>query len=961
MVAQEQRPPSLTPAGPNRPSDVPADYVITPFGYFHPSCVLQLKKGESISKEGMLRHADGSEAKVNACQYSHFRPSGSPASGQASSQQSAITPESGSAEPPAIGHSWIENAGVITSSAYGKEVSTWTVPPIPLMHDGQTIFIFPGFQDAGDGNTSILQPVIGSYDGGPWSMASWNCCLAGTADESNVVAINPGDTIVGTSEMTCAGGSTTCATWNVITEDQTTNQSTELTATPSDGQTFNWAFGGVLEVYNLDQCLDYPPNASVTINNLLYDYNMNEIASPGWVGSGGPASSVQPQCDYGVTTTATETTLTYGTSAPSFGLGISPANGIAVNQGSSANGTLTATDINGFNGSVGISAGMPPNGITTLLSQGASPNTYVLKLSAASTATLTGANPPAFLTLTAAGPGISTQTIPMNVIVNPPLTGGVGTMVNLTDAYNVHAFFNDSAGYPTLNPTNSLDGSGDAYSANQLNPEGLSPMALDLSGVQFNFGVPNQVNAVYGTGTNPISLPNASFDVLQILGTGFGGSQKAQTITVTYTDNTTQSFTQTFDDWGAGPTCTSPTQCTPGESVAVTMPYADTEYAYSRADSIYYLFGYSFALNAAKTVKSLALPNNRNVLVLAATLTNITAAPTFSPAAGTITSPQSVNIADSTAGATIYYTTDGSAPTTSSAVYSSAITVASTETLQALAIASGDAQSAIASATYTLSPPAATPVFMPGTGTYSSPQTVTIADSTPGATIYYTTDGSAPSSSSAVYKSPIAVSSTETLNAIASASNYSASAVADAMYTVPPNFSVTGTAITLAPGATTGNTSTISLTPWGGFTGVVSLSCTLSPAAASDPATCSIPASATISGATAQTVLLTVNTTSATSSLNRPGTFPWGSVGGTALACMFLFGMPARRRKWTSNLLALLMCLFVLGGALGCSGNGGGAGSGVGNPGTTPGAYVVTVTGTSGTITQSGTISISLQ
>ena len=86
IAAQAQRSPSLIPAGPNRPSGVPADFVITPFGYFHPSCILQLRKGESVSKEGMLHHADGSETKVNACQYSHFSSSGSPASAQEKSK-----------------------------------------------------------------------------------------------------------------------------------------------------------------------------------------------------------------------------------------------------------------------------------------------------------------------------------------------------------------------------------------------------------------------------------------------------------------------------------------------------------------------------------------------------------------------------------------------------------------------------------------------------------------------------------------------------------------------------------------------------------------------------------------------------------------------------------------------------------------------------------------------------------
>jgi len=298
VAAQEQPVPALPPAGPNRPAAVPANFVITPFGYFHPSCVLQLKKGESVKNGGVLHHADGSETQVSPCQYPHFGPSGAPASGAGDAHNGTAIQSQEPAVEPAIGHSWIENAGVTTTTAYGKEVSTWTVPPLPLMHDGQTIFFFPGFQDLGDAQTSILQPVIGSYDGGQWTMASWNCCLAGTADESTPVAINPGDTIVGTSEMTCAAGTTSCATWNVITQDQTTKQSTELTATPSDGQTFNWAFAGVLEVYNLDQCLDYPPNASFAISSLLYDDNMNLIPSPNWVPSGVPASSVQPQCNY---------------------------------------------------------------------------------------------------------------------------------------------------------------------------------------------------------------------------------------------------------------------------------------------------------------------------------------------------------------------------------------------------------------------------------------------------------------------------------------------------------------------------------------------------------------------------------------------------------------------------------------------------------------------------------------
>ncbi|HEY4215059.1 MAG TPA: chitobiase/beta-hexosaminidase C-terminal domain-containing protein [Steroidobacteraceae bacterium] len=163
------------------------------------------------------------------------------------------------------------------------------------------------------------------------------------------------------------------------------------------------------------------------------------------------------------------------------------------------------------------------------------------------------------------------------------------------------------------------------------------------------------------------------------------------------------------------------------------------------------------------------------------------ATPTFTPAGGTYTSAQSVSLSDTTSGATIYYTTDGSTPTTASPVYAGAIAVSSTTTIKAIAAASGFTTSAVASATYTINttlPTAATPTFTPAGGTYTSAQSVSLSDTTPGATIYYTTDGSAPTTTSAVYSAPIAVGSTQTLKAIAVASGYTTSAVGSAAYTI---------------------------------------------------------------------------------------------------------------------------------------------------------------------------------
>lgn len=82
-----------------------------------------------------------------------------------------------------------------------------------------------------------------------------------------------------------------------------------------------------------------------------------------------------------------------------------------------------------------------------------------------------------------------------------------------------------------------------------------------------------------------------------------------------------------------------------------------------------------------------------------------TAIPTFGVAPGTYTATQNVTISDSTAGAAIYYTTDGAPPTTSSTLYSGSIAVASSEILQAIAFASNHTVSAVASAAYIINVP----------------------------------------------------------------------------------------------------------------------------------------------------------------------------------------------------------------------------------------------------------------
>lgn len=84
------------------------------------------------------------------------------------------------------------------------------------------------------------------------------------------------------------------------------------------------------------------------------------------------------------------------------------------------------------------------------------------------------------------------------------------------------------------------------------------------------------------------------------------------------------------------------------------------------------------------------------------------AAPTFDPAEGTFTAAQSITISCATEGATIYYTADGTEPTTGNTVYSGPISVSETTTIKAIAVKDGMNKSEVASAAYTITPPATT-------------------------------------------------------------------------------------------------------------------------------------------------------------------------------------------------------------------------------------------------------------
>jgi hypothetical protein len=548
-------------------------------------------------------------------------------------------------------------------------------------------------------------------------------------------------------------------------------------------------------------------------------------------------------------------------------------------------------------------------------------------------------------------------------IINSLGGGGMTSGGQGTTSWNALNWQNvDAANYVTgVEPTNS------AYTGNCVDstsgigglPGGLpnGPTGSDSSGFS-----PNYQGCVGEWTNNPYRYEAARVQLAQALGFAPGGTAPTLTglspssgavgtsVTVTGT-NLSGATAMTF-----GSTPVTPTSST-STTVTATAPTG------------------SGTVNVTVTTSS----GTSNAESFTYT-TTVVATPTFSPGAGTYTSAQTVTISDATSGATIYYTTNGTTPTTSSTVYSSPISVATTETVKALAVKSGYTNSTVGSAAYTITSStssypvtdtfsgtgalssnwtnttasgsygyvplaqaggtvvtsrsgywglatytgvtftndqysqvkfvyhtsglatmatgpcvrmntagngicyfpdqgqmrvlnggtettiivscpvaaagdtvklsvtgttytctdittgatasgtnsaystgnpgilidqqysssyalaqfqadcvptcggtAATPTFSPAAGTYSSAQTVTISDATSGATIYYTTNGTTPTTSSTVYSNPISVAASETVEALAAKSGYTNSAVGSAAYTITSSYPVTDT------------------------------------------------------------------------------------------------------------------------------------------------------------------------
>ncbi len=291
---------------PTKPAQVPNDYVITPFGYFHPSCVQYVDPSEQINTDGDIARADGTVRSVAPCAYPRYTADG--ARIDPNSNELANPPGTG-VRPPEAYNGYLAYITALLTTPVDKMTAYLTVPPAPQTQSGQTVYLFPGLEDYQD-VVSILQPVLGwDADGTSsdkfWSISPWNCCRRGTVYEGPSANVAAGDVLYGT--MTFAAKDDT---WTISFEDTSNSSIPVVTLASRDKQTFDWVFGSALETYGVTECSQLPAG-SVYFTEIQVYVDRKLLADPPWtVNSGGTAGCTETSATI---VSPTEQTINVGT------------------------------------------------------------------------------------------------------------------------------------------------------------------------------------------------------------------------------------------------------------------------------------------------------------------------------------------------------------------------------------------------------------------------------------------------------------------------------------------------------------------------------------------------------------------------------------------------------------------------------------------------------------------------
>jgi hypothetical protein len=201
---------------------------------------------------------------------------------------------------------------------------------------------------------------------------------------------------------------------------------------------------------------------------------------------------------------------------------------------------------------------------------------------------------------------ILTPPVPAAMVARalPSVSLGTSVPVDLTSLFNIVGIAKDHSNY---SPSTSFDGEGYSY------PSKFLPSQVTSHDVLFQLGAPGLPDAL-SPNKNVVSLPAGSYHSLWILASAIEGSNRNDSLLVTYTDGTEQSFAQNFSDWYLPGDF-------PGETRAVKSDYR------VRGDGsldtrTFYVYSYGYPLDRSKTVQSLTLPDASDLRILAISLAN---------------------------------------------------------------------------------------------------------------------------------------------------------------------------------------------------------------------------------------------------------------------------------------------------------------------------------------------------
>ena len=201
-----------------------------------------------------------------------------------------------------------------------------------------------------------------------------------------------------------------------------------------------------------------------------------------------------------------------------------------------------------------------------------------------------------------AGKTLASITLPQNANVRLlDIQMSTATSVNLSGSYTSWGIAN---GNTQVANKQGFDGGGYYYYSGNLQS------SITWSGATFQFGpVPNskngQNNFVQAKGQS-INLPQGDYGWLYLAGAAANGSRQNQVLTLTFTDGSTDTWTQSFSDW-CGP------QNYAGETIIQQQPNRVNQVGNVHSQTNY-VYGYAYQIPAGKTLASVKLPNNTNNL-----------------------------------------------------------------------------------------------------------------------------------------------------------------------------------------------------------------------------------------------------------------------------------------------------------------------------------------------------------